>query len=195
MLDFVYTNDYNTPSLSTSCSPTACHDLSLHASVYAVGEKYDLPSLKQLAVEKFQRGSKIAWENEDFYRAVQIAFTTTSDSDKGMRNAVTEVILAHARRFANNRDMEAVVRSVDGLAYDLWKSAANVPIGPSCSACGNVYVKECGRCPKFHPKKSNLTRYFVTCDCSPDVECCHRHRVEIEEGDMFGLQREYPIDM
>lgn len=59
----------------------------IHARVYALAEKYTMEGLKYLAKTKFNalHGHVL---NEGFYKAIDIIFTSTPDSDMGLRKIV-----------------------------------------------------------------------------------------------------------
>ncbi|KAL2158848.1 hypothetical protein VTH06DRAFT_4040 [Thermothelomyces fergusii] len=67
-------------------------NLSIHAKLYALAEKYDMQTLKTLALEKFKEEVKFHWNTDDFVRAAEEAYTSTLESDRGLRNVVVDAI-------------------------------------------------------------------------------------------------------
>ena len=91
--------------------------LSIHARVYALGEKYDIKGLKTLSIKKFNQAAKVHWNSGDFMRAVEEVYTTTGDQDRGMRDAVVEVIFQYPK-VLNKASMQKLARRLD-LSFDL----------------------------------------------------------------------------
>lgn len=52
--------------------------LSLHAMVYALAEKYNIPGLKSVALEKFRKDAAIWWKSPCFLRAA-VVYSSTVD--------------------------------------------------------------------------------------------------------------------
>ncbi|KEQ61160.1 uncharacterized protein M437DRAFT_26213, partial [Aureobasidium melanogenum CBS 110374] len=46
-------------------------DLLFHINVYAVADKYDVPSLRPIVVKKFEDLMEITWESDDFVARIQ----------------------------------------------------------------------------------------------------------------------------
>ncbi|KAF5685943.1 kelch repeat BTB domain-containing protein [Fusarium circinatum] len=73
--------------------PTPSSQLSLHAKVYALGEKYRIEGLKKEAQRKFE--SEIQSGNvgvDDFAEAVEEVYTSTVSDDRGLRDVVVRMI-------------------------------------------------------------------------------------------------------
>ncbi|AEO55662.1 hypothetical protein MYCTH_2299733 [Thermothelomyces thermophilus ATCC 42464] len=92
-------------------------NLTIHARLYALAEKYDVQGLKALALEKFKEEARIQWDSDDFIRAAEEAYTSTVDRDRGMRDAVVEAIREHSV-VLDKESMQNVVRRFD-LCFDL----------------------------------------------------------------------------
>ncbi|KAI6810336.1 hypothetical protein KC332_g11238 [Hortaea werneckii] len=170
MIDFLYLHDYvaietcfsetlnasnKRPFGATNGDPGAI----MHAKVYALGCKYQIPSLQRASLKKFEVAAALAWATDEFMHAVHLIYSTTPDSDKGLRDVAARVILEHDDELCNKPAMEAVIRSFDGLSYSLMKEQTKRPKkskGPTCLTCGKVRVQRCsGGCGGI----------FVCCDC------------------------------
>lgn len=70
--------------------------------------------------------------------ALRVAYTTTLDDDKGLRGPAAQVLLDHQTVLSQKAEIEATVRGIDGLAYELYKRQSskkpNVAV-PSCDTC------------------------------------------------------------
>ncbi|KAL7756501.1 hypothetical protein ACKLNR_013494 [Fusarium oxysporum f. sp. zingiberi] len=73
--------------------PTLSPQLSLHAKVYALGEKYRIEGLKKAGKGKFE--SEIQSGNvgiDDFAEAAEEVYTSTVSEDRGLRDVVVKMI-------------------------------------------------------------------------------------------------------
>lgn len=170
MFVFLYNHTYGA-SISSNDQNNIC----LYAKVYAIGDKYGIPSLKEVALAKFQKTAELAWSVDEFCIAVRIAFTTTMDEDRGLRNIVVRVLKERTRDVAENATMERTTRDIDGLAYSLWKAAPHTP-GPRCNVCGIAFVKGCVACCCRKVMRGSSKSYFVACECDPQQEVCESHQ-------------------
>ena len=64
-------------------------------SVYAIADKYDIPPLKLLALNKFATLATAIWPHYDFPAIVKAAFESSPDNDQGLRSIVTKVCADH----------------------------------------------------------------------------------------------------
>ncbi|KAI7376996.1 hypothetical protein KC336_g19652, partial [Hortaea werneckii] len=154
MIDFLYLHDYPTTRTCLDSSE-ACNvwimgladhnpgdaGAIMHAKVYALGCKYQIPSLQSTSVKKFEEAATLAWATDEFVHAVHLIYSTTPDSDTALREVAARVILEHDDELCNKPAMEAVIRSFDGLAYNLFKKQAKRPKrteGPQCPLCAKT---------------------------------------------------------
>ncbi|EGP89096.1 unnamed protein product [Zymoseptoria tritici ST99CH_1A5] len=94
--------------------------LILHTQVYALAEKYDIPSLKQLAKTKFEVAAACYYDAPELADAIESVYSTTVDSDRGLRGVVLQLFKRHPQ-LANTQDVYAVIKDTPALALDLWK--------------------------------------------------------------------------
>lgn len=94
--------------------------LVLHAQVYALGEKYDIPCLKQLAKQKFEMAAACYYDAAELAEAIELVYQSTVDTDRGLRDVVVQLFTMHPQ-LAQTQDMYAVIKDTPGLALDLWK--------------------------------------------------------------------------
>ncbi|EAT77701.2 hypothetical protein SNOG_14849 [Parastagonospora nodorum SN15] len=97
--------------------------LLLHAKMYEIGDKYDVIGLKQLAREKFLRASAKYWDSKHFAPAAHYAFSTTPEDDKGLRNAISNIVSQHMG-LLNKPAVEALLTEFNGLAVGTHAMAA-----------------------------------------------------------------------
>lgn len=94
--------------------------LLLHTQVYALAEKYDIPTLKQLAKRKFEMAVACYYDAPELADAIEFVYTSTIDSDRGLRDVVLQLFRNHPQ-LANTQDVFAVIKETPTLALDLWK--------------------------------------------------------------------------
>jgi len=83
---------------NASSSPFNSHQppmskLVLHAKVYALGEKYEIKDMKDFALQKFRQDTKGGHTVESLTDAAREAYSSTIDEDRGMRDAVVNIVL------------------------------------------------------------------------------------------------------
>jgi hypothetical protein len=127
----------------------------LHAKVYAMGEKYGIPSLKEAAIERFWEDTHSICADDDFAEAVELAFTITPNSDRGLRNLIIQVVHNNASQMKDNVKIKSLIVSHNDLAYGLWEVTSTLPSGPKCPVCHVAFVREC----------ESSGKGFVSCDC------------------------------
>jgi len=89
-----------------------------HAKVYSLGEKYLIDGLKALALQKFETAAEKHWQKDDFLNAAREAYTSTIETDRGLKDAVTAAIYAHSD-LLGQEEVQNVFRELNTLAYDL----------------------------------------------------------------------------
>ncbi|KAK8184947.1 uncharacterized protein BKA78DRAFT_28042 [Phyllosticta capitalensis] len=85
MLDWMYTLNYECPSHLTSRPERTM----FHIQMYAMGDIYDAPSLKELAARHFD--ADVDYRSELFPDAVRAVYATTPPSDRGLRDRILKV--------------------------------------------------------------------------------------------------------
>lgn len=102
--------------------------LLLHTRVYALAEKYDIPSLKLLARSKFEMAMACHYDSAEFSYAIEEVYCSTVDSDRGLRDVVLEAFKSHPQ-LANMQDVFAVIKDTPTLALELFKVERGIPVG------------------------------------------------------------------
>ncbi|KAK7434445.1 BTB/POZ domain-containing protein [Colletotrichum acutatum] len=119
LLDYrqsLYTDGLLQSSEQKQAASVSC--LLLHAKVYSAAEKYAVDGLKDLAVAKFKAAAAQVWDPSDFLYAASEAYTSTIDTDRGLRDAVLEAFAAR-KDLLNNDEAKTTVKRLGSLAYDL----------------------------------------------------------------------------
>ncbi|KAK4694427.1 hypothetical protein P7C71_g3156, partial [Lecanoromycetidae sp. Uapishka_2] len=106
MLRYCYSTDYATNS-------TALND----AKMYAMGDKYDMQNLKLLAEEKF--AVSITKSPDDFIASIVTVYTSTPDSDRGLRGLVAGYAVYHWKKLFSMPDFQKAIAQNLGVVNDI----------------------------------------------------------------------------
>ena len=101
--------------------------LLLHTRVYALAEKYDIPSLKQLAQRKFEMEMACYYDSPEFAEAIEEVYCSTVDNDRGLRDIVLQAFRCHPM-LASTHDVYAVIKDTPSLAFELFKIERGLPV-------------------------------------------------------------------
>jgi hypothetical protein len=91
--------------------------------MFEIADKYDVIGLKQLAREKFLRAAAVFWNSDEFAPAAHYVFSTTPETDKGLRDIVSKLVSQHMS-LLNKPEVEALLTEFNGLALSLLKMRA-----------------------------------------------------------------------
>lgn len=98
-----------------------------HTRVYAIAEKYDIPSLKELAQSKFEMAMACYYDSSEFADAIEEVYCSTIDSDRGLRDVVLQAFRAHPA-LATTQDVYNVIKNTPTLALELYKIERGLPV-------------------------------------------------------------------
>ena len=76
--------------------------------VYAVAEKYDIPDLKDLAKHKFGTLARSKWPQDEFHAVTEAVFSTTPDTDMGLRRIVMDICSEHFEDILRDKDSRVI---------------------------------------------------------------------------------------
>ncbi|ORY18160.1 hypothetical protein BCR34DRAFT_583092 [Clohesyomyces aquaticus] len=74
--------------MSSDGGAQVANPLLIHASMYALADRYGIPTLSEMAKGKFFDSLRDHWDSEDFVEAVAYIYSSTPDSDRGLRDTV-----------------------------------------------------------------------------------------------------------
>ncbi|KAK4544715.1 hypothetical protein LTR36_003964 [Oleoguttula mirabilis] len=104
------------PSPLASSEP----NLTLHAKMYAAGDRYGVAGLKALALDKFKIQLTQHWDSQEFAESIHVVYNTTPSSDKDLRESIADTLGWHDR-LLDKPEIEVAVLEINGLAYELLK--------------------------------------------------------------------------
>ena len=127
MLEYLYTIDYKDDhDVSNPFNPrTMESSLVVNANVYAIAEKYDVRALKSLAEQKFAEALETQWNSDSLPVAVEIVYTTTPSSDRGLRDCITRLIERHRNDLLKKKGFLQAVGANGDFAIDVVKAVTD----------------------------------------------------------------------
>lgn len=140
-------SDSETDEMDVEETLTEPH-LLLHTRVYALAEKYDIPTLKQLALHKFERTLACNFDSPEVPAAIEEVYCSTivglvlrscqsfianerQDEDRGLRDIVCEAFRCHPA-LASTQDIHELISEIPSLSLDLFKLERGIPVGQPC---------------------------------------------------------------
>jgi hypothetical protein len=90
----------------------------IHAKVFAAAVKYQALGLQKLSSQKFVEAVRVNWNHHMFGEAARIAYTTTPDSVRELRDCVCDAIHHHPQ-LLDKPEIGAIVRDISALNYEL----------------------------------------------------------------------------
>lgn len=87
--------------------------------MYALAEFYDVPALKELALEKF---NKVIQDNSQlgrFLDGVEEPYESTIEEDRGLRDAVVDFFYTHSD-LVDEKRVQETIQKTKSLPYDLF---------------------------------------------------------------------------
>lgn len=113
MIGFIYTSDYDPGDLSP---------LLLHAALYAVAVKYQMPALQALTKRRFQDdlrfGEKAQIPNAAVVPAV---YDRTAENDRGLRDLLIHYFSRDLKALLEDKDFQQVLKDNPDFAIDLLR--------------------------------------------------------------------------
>ncbi|KAK6427757.1 hypothetical protein LTR81_000101 [Elasticomyces elasticus] len=115
MIAYVYTQTYDVKKVSYLTEhiedphagmtlPDVNDMLVAHARVFAIGDYYDIPKLKDLAVENFLEVSRVGWEVEGFIEVIKEVNKLTSTDHPELRNVLRLIAMEHITELTKKDD-------------------------------------------------------------------------------------------
>ncbi|EAW06333.1 BTB/POZ domain protein [Aspergillus clavatus NRRL 1] len=121
MINFLYGFDYN----SIGRDRERVSPMLFHAKVYQVGDKYDVPKLKEQARTEFAAAIQTDWDMDDFPLAIAGAYSTTPSGDRGLRDPLVDTSLGNISALLEKEGFIQVLRETVGFAADLVQKQNN----------------------------------------------------------------------
>lgn len=108
-------------------------NLVIHAKVYALGAKYDVPGLETLSLNKFAAAVSTHWDSTEFPEAVHLVYTNTADEDRDLRTVVADAMMPNIVKVLQREEVACVVKELSMLAYDLLQRSQGLVFWRKCN--------------------------------------------------------------
>lgn len=115
MMGYLYKLDYSDSPQDCAGHPA----LLINAQVYTIAEKYNIHSLKKLALKKFDGMAVNCWEDDGFSSAIKEIYTSTPETDKGLRNIVCDRAKINMKVLLRRPDFRATLLEVTEFTVDM----------------------------------------------------------------------------
>lgn len=90
-----------------------------HVRVYALAEFYEVPALKELALEKFNKVIQDSSRLGRLLDGVEEAYESTIEEDRGLRDAVVDFFYNHSD-LVDEKQVRETIQKTKSLSYDLF---------------------------------------------------------------------------
>jgi hypothetical protein len=129
--------------LTAVTNPTTSF-FTVHAKVYSMAAKYNIPALRRAALDKLRYESTDTWDSRDLVDAIDVVYNQTADNETEMRNALSTLILENTQVLLSDPGFAGAVEAVDGLAFELFRRMGVLIHGQKvCKRCGLLFVSLC----------------------------------------------------
>lgn len=104
--------------------------------MYALGQKYDIRSLQEAALQNFARALEYAWNHPDFVKVIVMVWQRDDSAD--LREEVAKAIQTHKAALCEKPEVVELLGRTKALAYSLWART-----DPKVSARGETGRMRC----------------------------------------------------
>jgi hypothetical protein len=144
--------------------------LTLVLQAYIIADKYDIPSLKEVARAKYEHIVEKNWEDASFIWSLKWMYDKTPQSDRALKDIAIKTAAAHAAELMATKGFVRVLHENGEIGSDILK--AKLPAdAPTESNSWNLKKRVCPVCEesyydKIRDKNNTIgaLRYIVVCD-------------------------------
>lgn len=163
MLQYLYTGDYSeqieddSTVVPSEVPQVSISGLQLHAQLFALGDKYSIPELCELAVDKYIYRTVCHFEPFDYLDSIPDVFFSALKNNMELRNVAIctwrDLLVSHLRDPAVRVKYDLIAGQVPEFAKEVLDTYINAPIRGDCENCGRgrsmralqVKCQKCGR--------------------------------------------------
>jgi speckle-type POZ protein len=147
LVSFFYTGDYSDDiDDAKDKDMEGVSILQLHARMFAVGDRYDIPTLMEVANEKFSTRCKDDWKPEEFLATIKVVYETTPRSLQPLRQFVSGVVRPKIAEIFQDETTatlcNSVLDAVPDFAKDLLHLYIKAPVVGYCNVCQDYGAME-----------------------------------------------------
>ena len=162
MVQFFYSMSYDDdiPELTEQETLSPISLLQLHARMFALGDRYDIPGLRDVAVKKYSSRCAVSWEPLEFIESLCDVYERTPSSIRHLRNAACILMRKKLPKMLDDKAVaaayEKILIEVPEFTKDMLGIYVTAPLYGDCSTCGSNQAFEalqvrCNGCGKGRP--------------------------------------------
>lgn len=130
MVSFLYGAKYSVePDMDTGASPRgtaaqrdAGEALVMHANLYVLGDKYDIPPLKEMACRSYEELVKTRWYTKAYRESAELVYGSIVAEKDPLKDVIYEAARANIRSMVNQPGFQSLLRRINNFAADLLVS-------------------------------------------------------------------------
>lgn len=169
------------PARPTSPITPSDGNMALHAKIFAAAVKYQVPGLRTLAAEKFRDAVRVNWHHETFAEAARIAYETTYEEERALRDTVSATLDRHGNALLKKDEIKAFVKNQNDLIYELLCMSRRISLDPTedpeplrrCAHCNWAFSEGTKICPGWFDAAHNGGTW-QPCGCRTQCWSCGR---------------------
>jgi hypothetical protein len=103
------------PVISPKIAPAPTHELNVHhyTRVYLVAQEYEVPLLRDLALERVEQWIESNWKNEEFPKALREIFEMVPFVYHDFHELILHIITSHCDTLIGSSDVWRIIRDGD----------------------------------------------------------------------------------
>lgn len=160
MVDFLYSMSYDDEipkQTEQEAGNQSFSLLQLHARMFALGDRYDIPGLRDVAVKKYSSRIVVSWEPLEFLESIYDVYRRTPPSVRQLRDAAGNLMRKNLRKMLDDKviaiSYEKVIDELPEFTKDILGIFVKVPLYGDCNTCNSYQAFEalqirCKRCGK-----------------------------------------------
>lgn len=160
MVDFLYSTSYDDEipkQTEQEAGNQSFSLLQLHARMFALGDRYDIPGLRVVAVKKYSSRIVVSWEPLEFLESIYDVYRRTPPSVRQLRDAAGNLMRKNLRKMLDDKiiaiSYEKVIDELPEFTKDILGIFVKVPLYGDCNTCNSNQAFEalqvrCKRCGK-----------------------------------------------
>ena len=159
MVQFLYSMGYDDdiPDVTERETESPTSVLQLHARMFALGDRYDIPSLRDKAVKKYSSRCAGSWEPLELIESICDVYERTPSSVRHLRDAACIRVRKKLPKMLDDEAVaiayEKVLTEVPEFTKDMLRIYVTAPLYGDCSTCGSDQAFEalqvrCNGCGK-----------------------------------------------
>lgn len=141
MVDFLYSMSYDDELETEEEAKDVFSLFQLHARMFALGDRYDIPTLRDIAVKKYMSRGMVSWQPCEFLESIYDVYGRTPPSIRQLRNAATHLMRNNMQKVLKDAMVaivyDKVVDDVPEFTKDMLGIYVKEPLYGGCITCGS----------------------------------------------------------